>query len=314
MTMHRRLLPLAAFVLCLILAAPAQADFKVGMANQDAAMFDDARFKSLNIKRVRFLVPYDWTKHRGQKAEVDLFMRKAQETNTEVLAHFTSRRGCYNNGRYSRSKKCRAPSVRKYIRAFKRFRKDFPSAKTLGVWNEGNHVSQPLHNKPALAARYFLAARKACRSCTLVAADVLDGSNMMSWVNAFKRKAGSKAKIWGLHNYGDVNRYRSSGTAALLRAVPGQVWATETGGILKFLPAFKRSAKRQNRATKYMFKLFRRYDSRLPGMRSRLTRLYNYQWSGAPRSARFDAGLVGPTGKPRTAYRTFKRLARPYDR
>jgi hypothetical protein len=314
MTMQRRILPLAALVFCVALAAPAQANFKVGMADQDAAMFDNPRFKSLDIERVRFLVPYDWRKHSGQRAEVDLFMRKAQETGTEVLAHFTSRRGCYENGRYSRSKKCRAPSVKKYIRAFKRFRKDYPSAKTFGVWNEGNHVSQPLHNKPALAAKYFLAARKACRSCTLVAADVLDGSNMISWVNAFKRKAGSKARIWGLHNYGDVNRYRISGTAALLRAVPGEVWATETGGILKFLPAFKRSAKRQNKATKYMFKVFSKYDSRLPGMRSRLTRLYNYEWTGAPRSARFDAGLVGPTGKPRKAYKTFKKLAKKYDR
>jgi hypothetical protein len=147
-----------------------------------------------------------------------------------------------------------------------------------------------------------------------VAADVLDGKNMTSWVTAFKRKAGSKARIWGLHNYGDVNRKRTSGTRALLRLVPGEVWATETGGILKFLPTYKRSESRQAKATKYMFKLFRKYDSRRSGMRSRLTRLYNYQWTGAVRRARFDAGLVGPTGKPRKAYKQFKKSARRYDR
>ena len=63
-----------------------------------------------------------------------------------------------------------------------------------------------------------------------------------------------------------------------------------------------------------MFKLVGTYDSRLPGMRSRLTRLYNYEWTGAPRSARFDAGLVEPNGKPRKAYKTFKKLAKKYDR
>jgi hypothetical protein len=314
MTMHRRLLPLAALVFCVALAAPAQADFKVGIADQDAAMFDNRHFQALDIERVRFLVPYDWHKHDGQDAEVDGFMARAQAAGAEVLVHFTGRRGCYNDGRYSRSKKCRAPSVKTYRKAFKRFRRDFPFTTVFGVWNEANHVSQPLFNKPTLAAKYFLTARKACRSCTFVAADVLDGRNMSAWITRFKRKAGSKARIWGLHNYGDVNYRRSAATRTLLRLVPGEVWATETGGILKFLPRFKRSEKRQAQRTKFMFSLFRKYDSRRSGMRSRLTRMYNYQWTGAERSARFDAGLVGPDGKPRRAYRQFKKSARRYDR
>jgi hypothetical protein len=314
MPMHRRLLAMATLLFCLALGAPAQADFKIGMADQDAAMFDNRNFQALDIQRVRYLVPFDWYKHRGQAAEVLGFMNRAEAAGAEVLVHFTARRGCYEDGRYSRSVKCRAPSVGTYKRIFKRFRREFPFAKTFGIWNEGNHVSQPLVRKPTLAAKYFLAARKACRSCTLVAADVLDGSNMTSWLNAFMRKAGSKARIWGLHNYGDVNRRRTTGTRALLRIVPGEVWATETGGILKFLPQFRRSESRQARRTKFMFSLFRKYDSRQRGMRSRLTRLYNYQWTGVPRSARFDAGLVNPNGSPRPAYRKFKRLARPYDR
>ena len=314
MTMHRRILALVTLLFGVALSAPAHADFKVGMADQDAAMFDNRNFQALGIQRVRYIVPFDWYKHRGQEAEVIGFMNRAATARADVLVHFTARRGCYEDGRYSRSKKCRAPSVRAYKRSFKRFRREFPTAKTYGVWNEANHVSQPLARRPTLAAKYFLAARKACRSCTLVAADVLDGSNMASWLAKFKRKAGGKARIWGLHNYGDVNRRRTSGTRLLLRLVPGEVWATETGGILKFLPQFRRSEKRQARATKFMFKVFRKYDSRQSGMRSRLTRLYNYQWTGVRRSARFDAGLVNPNGSPRKAYRQFKRLARPYDR
>ncbi len=96
--------------------------------------------------------------------------------------------------------------------------------------------------------------------------------------------------------------------------MPGQVWLTETGGILKFLPAFKRSERRQADRTKYMFRLVDKYDSRRAGMRSRITRLYNYQWTGVRRSARFDAGLVGPSGAPRKAFVEFKRLAARYDR
>jgi hypothetical protein len=96
--------------------------------------------------------------------------------------------------------------------------------------------------------------------------------------------------------------------------VSGQVWLTETGGILKFLPAFKRSEKRQANRTKYMFSLADKYDRRRSGMRSRITRLYNYQWTGVQRSARFDAGLVNANGSPRRAYRQFKKSAARFAR
>jgi hypothetical protein len=314
MTMHRRFLPIVALVTCAIFAAPAQANFKVGMADQDARMFDNANYQRLNIKRVRYLVPFDWYKHRYQINEITTFLNRANTAGAEVLVHFTAKRGCYKNGRYSRSRKCRAPSVRTFRSQFKRFRKRFPTNKVIGVWNEANHISQPVANKPRLAARYFLAARSACRSCTFVAADVLDSSNMAPWLSTFRRAAKGKAKIYGLHNYSDVNRRRSSGTRRLLSIVPGQVWLTETGGILKFLPAFKRSQRRQADRTKYMFGLVDKYDRRRRGMRSRITRLYNYQWTGVKKSARFDAGLVNPNGSARKAYRQFRRLAARYDR
>jgi hypothetical protein len=314
MTMHRRLLPIVALLLCATFAAPAQANFRVGIADQDATMFDNANYRALGIKRIRYMVPIDWYKHSFQIAEVTQFMTRAGADHAEVLVHFTARRGCYTAGHYSTRASCRAPSVSTYLKSFERFRARFPFAATFGVWNEGNHVSQPTARKPGLAAKYFLAARRACRSCTFVAADVLDSGNMESWLRKFRAKAGAKATIFGLHNYGDVNRKRSTGTRRLLRAVPGQVWLTETGGILKFLPAFKRSESRQANATRFMFRLADTYDTRRSGMRSRITRLYNYQWTGVPRSSRFDAGLVNPDGSARKAYREFKRQAARYDR
>jgi hypothetical protein len=314
MTMHKRLLPLVALILCATFAAPAQANFKVGIADQHGSMFDNTNYQALKIKRIRYLLPWDWYKHSGQKAEVDGFLNLAEQRGADVLAHFTARRGCYNNGKYSKRKVCKAPSVSKYKYAFKRLRREHPFIKTVGIWNEGNHSSQPVYRNPKRAAQYFLAARKLCRSCKLVAADLLDTKNMASWVAQFKRFAKGKARIWGLHNYGDVNRKRSSGTRQMLRVAPGEVWLTETGGILKFGRDYPRSESRQARATKYMFKLVARYDSRQRGMKGRVTRLYNYQWTGAPRSARFDAGLVNLDGSPRKAYKQFKRLAGKYSR
>jgi len=314
MTMHKRIVPLLALALCATFATSAQANFKVGISDQHGTMFDSPNFQSLNIKRIRYLVPYDWYKHSGQDAEVKGFLDRAEQDDADVLVHFTARRGCYNNGKYSKRKVCRAPSVAKYKYAFKRLRREYPFVKTIGVWNEGNHSSQPVYRNPKRAAQYFLAARRQCRSCKLVAADLLDTRNMTSWLATFKRFAKGKARIWGLHNYGDVNRRRSTGTQQLLRVAPGEVWLTETGGILQMRGQWRRSATRQARATKYMFQLASRFDSRKRGMKGRITRLYNYQYTGAPRSARFDAGLVNPSGSARKAYRQFKKSAARYAR
>ena len=314
--MHKRKTIAAALVSCAAVAAsaaPAQADFTVGMADQDFRMFESSRFEKLGIDKVRFLVPYDWFKKQGNEDEVKAFMERAAASDTDVLVHFTARRGCYNNGKYSKRKVCKAPKVKTYKKNVKRFLREFPETSEIGVWNEGNHVSQPTHNKPGLAAKYFLAARSVAKGRQVVAADVLDSSNMESWLRGFDAKDKGKARIYGLHNYSDVNRKRSSGTTRLLRTVGGEVWLTETGGILKFLPQFKRSEKRQASATKYMFKLADRYDTRRSGMRSRITRLYNYQWTGARKGATFDAGLVGPTGKPRSAFKTFRKLEAKHD-
>ncbi|MET0202321.1 MAG: glycosyl hydrolase, partial [Gaiellaceae bacterium] len=288
--MHKRKTIAAALVSCAAVAAsaaPAQADFTVGMADQDFRMFESSRFEKLGIDKVRFLVPYDWFKKQGNEDEVKAFMERAAASDTDVLVHFTARRGCYNNGKYSKRKVCKAPKVKTYKKNVKRFLREFPETSEIGVWNEGNHVSQPTHNKPGLAAKYFLAARSVANGRKIVAADVLDSSNMESWLSGFDRKDKGKARIYGLHNYSDVNRKRSSGTTRLLRTVGGEVWLTETGGILKFLPQFRRSEKRQASATKYMFKLASRYDTRRSGMRGRITRLYNYQWTGAAKDARF---------------------------
>jgi hypothetical protein len=306
------MLPFVALLLCALFAAPAQANFRVAMADQDVTMFDNPKFQALDIERVRYLVPHDWEKHAYERDAVTAFMNRAQSDGVEVLVHFTARRGCYKNGHYSSSKKCRAPSVRTYTKVFKRFRAQFPEAKTIGVWNEANHVSQPLVRKPRLAAKYFLAARKACRSCTFVAADVLDGNNMTAWVTQFKRYAQNKASIWGLHNYGDVNRRRTTFTKRMLRSVPGEVWLTETGGIVKLLPSFKRSTSRAKARTTGMFKLVNRYDTKRRGFRSKITRLFVYTFFGEASSARFDAGLVNPDGTPRPAFSVFKKTARKH--
>jgi hypothetical protein len=305
-------LVLIAALLPLLFAAPASAKYKVGLGEQNPAMFDNASWQSMKLKRVRYLVPWDYAKHRGQRDEVNYFMARARQAKQDVLVTFTARRGCYlPSGRYSKKKACRAPSAKAYKKAFLAFDKAFPWVKTYSAWNEINHKSQPTFKSPKKAAGYYNVLRKYTKKKKFraMAADMLDTGNMSRYLATFKRKAKGKPKLWGLHNYGDVNRRRTTYTKRMLRSVPGEVWLTETGGIVKLLPSFRRSTSRAKARTKGLFKLVNRYDTKRRGMRSKITRLFVYTFYGEDSSARFDAGLVNPDGTPRSAFGVFKKNA-----
>ena len=308
----RKMLPLTLLVALLVVPS-AEAKYRVAVGDQSAAMFDSARWKSLKLKRTRYLVPWDWTKSPAQVAETTDYMNRARAARQQVLVTFTARRGCWNGKRYSRSKACRAPSAKAYKNSFARFDNAFPWVKTYSAWNEVNHASQPTFKKPGLAVRYYDVLRKLARKrkFKVMAADILDTSNMARYLRSFMRKAKGKPRLWGLHNYQDVNRKTSADTRLMLSMVPGQVWLTETGGIVKF-QKFRYSPSRAAARTKWMFRLANRYDSRQRGLRSVVTQLYVYRWFGEGRSARFDAGLVNPNGSPRKAYNVFKKFAKSH--
>ena len=305
-------LALIAALLSLVVAAPASAKYRVGLGEQNPQMFSTPSWQSLKLKRVRYLVPWDYAKHGFQRDEVNHFMQLARSNRQDVLVTFTARRGCYSaSGRYSKKKACRAPSAKAYKKAFLAFDKAFPWVKTYSAWNEINHKSQPTYKSPAKAAGYYNVLRKYTKKKKFraMAADMLDTGNMSRYLASFKRKAKGTPKLWGLHNYGDVNRRRTTYTKQMLRSVPGEVWLTETGGIVKLLPSFKRSTSRAASRTKGMFKLVNRYDTGAAGFRSKITRLFVYTFYGETSSARFDAGLVNPDGTPRPAFNVFKKNA-----
>jgi hypothetical protein len=185
--------------------------------------------------------------------------------------------------------------------------------KTFAPWNEINHYTQPTYRKPKAAARFTDIARRNCRGCKIVVADLLDSPDSnrvkkpryrstLRYIKRFKRALKAPRTICGLHNYGDTNRFRDNGTKAIVKALRcKEIWLTETGGIYKFRAGrFNASAKRQLRATKFMFKVAKRYP--------RIKRLYVYTWFGAT-TPRFDAGLVAH-GRPRPAYGEVRRRLR----
>jgi hypothetical protein len=306
---YRLILPLAALLATMVVAPAAQAKARVGLSEQSPALFSQANWQKLKLKRVRYIVSWDYAKRGFEQAEVAGFLNSAHAAGQDVLVEFNARRGCFTGTRYKKTKACRAPSQSAYKKVVRSFRAEFPFVKTFAPWNEVNHLSQPTYKKPKLAAAYYKSLKSVCKGCTIVAADVLDSSNVSSYLRSFQRYSKHKGRIWGLHNYKDVNRHQSRGLTNVLKTVPGQVWLTETGGIVTFLPSFKTSISRASSATKYMFQLADRFDSKKKGYKSKVTRIYVYRWWGEP-DGTFDSGLVNPDGTPRPAFAQFARYAK----
>ena len=158
---------LLAALAALVLAMPASANYRVGISEQDARTFDQPLWQNLGLKRVRYIVPWDYYKGDGA-AEAASFLNAARAKNQDVLVMFTARRGCYSNGKYSKSSACRAPSKAAYTTAFKKFKAAFPWVKTYAPWNEANHVSQPIAKNPKRAADYYAALRANCKGCKIL--------------------------------------------------------------------------------------------------------------------------------------------------
>jgi hypothetical protein len=283
--------PLATALTLAMLAVPGPASAAVlGIGDQSPATFHDKQFKKVGFRHARLVTP--WNSVFTDSARLDAWMQAAHSAGIEPLVAFN-----HGLGERCPAKPCRAPSIGRYRHAFAAFRKRYPWVRQFQPWNEANHQSQPTATRPELAASYYNVIRQRCRGCTIVAADVLDSKNMVTWLARFRQRAKGRPSLWGLHNYTDVNRFRTDGTRRMLSAVSGRVWLTETGGIVTFRTtggkvALRYDERRAARAYKFLLRLATAY-------RRRIRRVYVYQWRKTAPSDRFDAGVVRPGGKPR---------------
>jgi hypothetical protein len=271
----------------------------VGIGDEQPAMFANPAFKALHTKIARYVTPYDVATNHSHNdlPRLKAWLAAAKKQGIQPLIAF------YHSDKTAR----KMPSVKAYTTAVKRFHNAFPQVKLLQPWNEANRGNvkesgNGSYSSPSAtqSAQYYLALKAVCPKCTIVGLDVLDSTNVpatIGYINVFKRYLGPKRlpSIWGLHNYTDTNRFHSKGTRAVLADTTGQLWLTETGGIVKLSGDFPFSLTRQTKATKYMFSL--------TGLSRRITRLYVFQWTGGVTAReRFDAGLTDVHGKPRPAY------------
>jgi hypothetical protein len=288
---------LLALVVAALALTPAVAHAAViGLADQNAGSYADARLRALHLPVARLVVPYDAATSEPQLVATWLAAVSADGMQPAVAFEHLKVNGCPGSP-------CVVPSRATYAAAVRAFIARFPQVRTYTTWNEANHESQPVAEHPEAVAGFYEELRAACPSCTIVAGDVLDSGGYIRWLQRFQAATDSNPQLWGLHNYGDVTYDTTEGTDSVLRTVSGQLWIEETGGIVVLRNAAGRVTLSYNedRAAASIDRAFA-----IAAARPRITRMYIYHWQAGPTSS-FDAGLVRPDGSLRPSYAAVQR-------
>jgi hypothetical protein len=280
--------------------AHAASSFLTGIGDEQTEMFGDPNWKQLHTKIVRYIAPYDAAVRSYSLDKAKLWIKDAEAAHQQVLVAFY-------HSEYTPTK---MPSVATYQHDVQKFVKLFPHVKQYQSWDEANrgNIRGVLASPSATAAaKYYQALLRVCKGCTVLGLDVLDAENIsptLQYISEFKREIGKlrtvMPKIWGLHNYSDINRLQSFRTRELVQALGGQTWLTETGGIVKFGSAFpNKNGSGLRRAAKVLGYMFN-----VAAAHAKITRLYIYDWTGGTASTRFDAGLTDSHHVARPGYVT----------
>jgi len=278
--------------------AHAANSYLTGVGDEHAKMFSEPLYTQLHTKIVRYIASYDAAVRPYFLQQAFRFIHDAEDVHEQVLVAFY-------HSEYTPTK---LPSVASYQRDVAKFVKYFPNVHQYQSYDEANRGNERgVFSSPSamLAAQYYQALLRVCHHCTVIGLDVLDQANIsptLNYISEFKRAIGRlrtvMPSIWGLHNYSDVNHFETWRTRDIVRALGGQVWLTETGGIVQFGGAFpnrqREGLPRAARALKLMFAI--------AASEPRIKRLYIYDWTGGNTKARFDAGLMDDHDRPRPGY------------
>jgi hypothetical protein len=271
-----------------------------GIGDDQDEMFSNPLWKQLYTQIVRDIVPYDVAVRPYDLQHATEWIHAAEARHQRILVAFY-------HSEYTPS---RMPSVATYKRDVAKFIKLFPHVGEYQAWDEANrgdvHSGSAQFSSPTAVedAEYYQALKRDCIPCTVVGLDVLDQEVIyptLDYIAEFKREIYRlhtlMPTVWGLHDYSDLNRLESWRTRDLERA-RGDVWLTETGGIVKFGGAFPNNhgsgLRRAAKVLRFMFGV--------AASNPRIKRLYIYDWTGGTAKTRFDAGLMNAHYKPRAGY------------
>lgn len=294
----------------LMVPATAADAAQIGISDQNAVTFQSPLFPQLKSKYARYVLPYDFRTTPTQLVRFNQWYAAAKAQDQRILVSF-------EHSRKSASAARKLPSDKAYEKELRAFKKAYPDIRDISVWNEVNRQSraggegQPTAGvkNAKYAARYFNIGRKvfAGSKYKVVGLDLLDEQNVGGAVSYLKRFRSELRKLttatpryWGIHNYSDTNRFSETRTKRLIKEIgsKGEIWATETGGIVQLGTSFTFSVERANAALGCMFTIAK--DNK------RIKRLYVYNFVGAQAGSLepFDAGLVDANGTPRPGFAT----------
>jgi polysaccharide biosynthesis protein PslG len=278
-------------------AAPAAPLPKIGIADQKRDMFTDPRFGELGLKQARLAVSWDALHHPWQTAQLDAWMNGARAHGIDPLITFD----------HSRVTSYSLPSPKRLRLEFRAFRARYPWATTFATWNETNHCGEKVCHRAGLVASYYRALRRECPTCTILAAEVIDLPSMRSWVRSFRRHLGYMPRLWGLHNYVEANRFKTTRLRQMLKLMgrTGKLWLTEVGGVVR---RSNNSATDLPEGTRHAARVTRFIFDRVVKRNRQIRRVYYYHWNAGPPSTTWDSGLITYGGHERGAFWVLRRV------
>jgi hypothetical protein len=292
----------------------------IGVGDDKTDMFSDPRFLALGITTVRFDMHWDALSVRWERKLVTTWMNDAHRHHLDVLltidhtdkviwkkVHVKIKKHghwvwVWKKKAFSQTRVLPSPGT--YLAAFRAFRARFPWVKNFVTWDETNYYGEATYDKEALIASYYRGMRHDCPSCKILAAEFLDVPTseavpMTTWAKAFVKALGYEPAYWGLNDYVDANNLQDSRTRALLRAVTGNVWLAETGGLVNrnnhSKVNFPQNAAHAAKVDRYLL-------DRIAALSPRIQRIYFYEWDARTRHDSWDSALISYTGKPRAGY------------
>ena len=202
-----------ALLLALAVSAPASAAYRVGLSEQSAGVFADGAWQPLKLKRVALHRAVGLVTATPTSSPVaDQYLHGRARRQQDILLTFTAARAASSTASTRRRRRAARRASSAYKRQFRAFTAQYPFIKSYSVWNEINHVSQPTSSSPKLRRRLLQRRPQLLQglqdrwppTCSTQ-------SNLVATCASSSALAKGNPRLWGLHNYKDVNRNRSTG-------------------------------------------------------------------------------------------------------
>jgi hypothetical protein len=277
--------------------APSRTGAVIGIGDNKTEIFTDPRFIALGITEIRDDVPWDVLRSAYTRNRLAAWLAGARADHLTPLISFD------HSGR--RGQQRSLPTVAQYSKAFVKLHALYPWVSEFITWDEANFYSEPTASNPQRVVDYYDAIRSACPHCTVLAADLLDIDNPryavpeVEWARAFIADAHTQPAYWALNDYVGANDLDAHSTRQLLGAVKGNIWLTETAGIVsdRAHAGAASAASLNHEAVVDRFIL-----GTLATLSPRIQRVYLYEWNAQTAHDAWDSALISPRGVPRPAY------------